>query len=48
MKSLKTALVSAALAAALVLTGCASLEGQFATDGDILASMNADSRAGGE
>ncbi len=47
MKTLKSALVTAALAATLVLTGCASLEGQF-DSGDVLATMNADSQSGGE
>ncbi len=47
MNNLKSALSAAAIAAALVLTGCASLEGQF-DSGDILATMDVDSHAGGD
>jgi len=47
MNNLKSVLACVVLAAAFVLPGCASLEGQFDT-GDILATMNVDSQAGGE
>ncbi len=47
MNNLKTALATAAVAAALVLSGCVSLEGQFDT-GDILATLQDSSQAGGD
>lgn len=47
MNNLKSALATAAVAAVLVLSGCASLEGQFDT-GDILATMHDSSQSGGD
>jgi hypothetical protein len=47
MNNLKTALAFIVLAAAFVLPGCASVEGQFDT-GDILATMQQDSQSGGD
>ena len=47
MKNLKSALASAALAAAVVVSGCASLEGPSSAQ-DILASLSDSSQAGGE
>ena len=47
MNNLKSVLASAAIAAAFVLAGCASLEAP-SDAGDILASMHASSEAGGE
>ena len=47
MNNLKSALATAVVAAALVLSGCASLEGQFDT-GDVLAAMHDSSQSGGE
>jgi hypothetical protein len=47
MNTLKSALAAAAFAATTLITGCASLEAQFDA-GDILATMNTDSQAGGD
>jgi hypothetical protein len=47
MKNLKSALASAAIAAAIVVSGCASLEGPSSAS-DILASMSESSQTGGE
>jgi hypothetical protein len=44
--NLKSVLASAAIAAAAIVSGCASLEGP--SNPDILASMSASSQAGGE
>lgn len=45
MNNFKSVLASLAAAAALVLSGCASLEGQF-DNGDILDTMNDSSQLG--
>lgn len=47
MKNLKSALANAVIVAAIVLSGCASLEGPYDSH-DILDSMSASSQAGGE
>jgi hypothetical protein len=47
MMNLKSALAGAAVAAAVVLSGCASLEGPSDAP-DILSSMSDSSQAGGE
>jgi len=45
MNNFKSALATAAVAAALVLSGCASLEGSFNAD-EILVSMHDSSQTG--
>jgi outer membrane lipoprotein-sorting protein len=47
MKNLKSTLASAAIAAMVVVSGCASLEGPSDAP-DIVASMQASSQTGGE
>jgi hypothetical protein len=47
MKDLKSALASATLAAAIIVSGCASLEGP-SDSRDILAQMHDSSQFGGE